>query len=289
LRSVDIALEYRGVLPGDNLAGKVIIRTDNAFDCNRVVVKLKSEERTECGSGDSRHVEKRTILSRVFRISEGMTIPEGNTQIPFSYKLPRGLSPSYKGWSGNIKHTIEAVVEVDWALDPKCKREYRVFQKKPPYLKFATDTRAWSKENNELHVRLDDNVLRLDKGILVRFQVSQRERMNGVRLDIRKSEKYECGWGNKSHDWNIRRKYFELKDDDWGRWKELVIGEKWQYHLPFTSQLFQVSYYLKVTLEISWDFDQSVTFPLRFSDIAPEEPKADILDEIAMDLGMDDW
>ena len=289
MRSVEIWLENRRVLPGDTLAGKVFIKTNNAFDCNRVVLKLKSEERTECGSGDSRHVEKRTILSRVFRICEGMTVPEGVTQIPFSYKLPKGLPPTYRGGSGNITHSIEAVVEVDWAIDPKCKLQYRVVQQKPPYIQFATDTRAWSKENKELHVRLDDNVLRLDKGIRVHFQVDQRERMNRVRLDIRKSEKYECGWGNKSQDWNIRTKYFELRDGDWGRWKELVIGENWQYHLPFTSQLYRISYYLKVTLEISWDFDRSLTFPLRFSDVAPEEPKSDILDEIAMDLGMDDW
>ena len=292
MRSVDIALENRRVLPGDTLAGKVIVRTDEAFDCNRVVLKLKSRERTECGSGDSRHVEEESILSKVFRLCEGMTVSEGNTEIPFSYKLPKGLPPSYEGWNGNITHTIEAVVEVDWALDPKLKREYRVLQKRPPYIQFATDTRAWSKENAELHGRLDDNVLRLDKGIVVRYYVDQGKRMNAVRFEIKKLEKYKCGWSDKSHESPVREKYVELLDDDWGRWKELVIGEEWKHHLPFASQLFQLSYYLKVTLEVGWDFDRSVVFPLRFSDVTPKEliePDVDLFGEIAKDLGMDDW
>jgi len=292
LRSVDIALENRRVLPGDTLAGKVIIRTDKAFDCNRVVLKLRSRERTTCGSGEHRHVEEKSVLSKVFRISEGRTIPEGNMEIPFSYKLPRGLPPSYEGWSGNITHSIEAVVEVDWALDPKFKREYRVIQERPPHIQFVTDTRSLSKENAELHVRLDDNVLRLDKGILVRFQIDQGKRMNAIRLDIKKSEKYKCGWSDKSHDSTVSVKYIELNEDDWGRWKELIIGENWKHHLPFTSYLYQVSYYLQVTLEIGWDFDRSVIFPLRFSDGAPEKPKEpedNLFGEIAKDLGMDDW
>ncbi len=292
VRSVDIALENRRVLPGNNLAGKVIIRADKAFDCNRVVLKLKSRERTTCGSGEHRHVEEKTVLSKVFMISEARTIHEGNTEIPFSYKLPRGLPPSYEGWSGNIIHSIEAVVEVDWALDPKLKIDYAVLQQRPPYIQFATDTKVWSRENAELQVRLDDNILRLDKGIQVHFIVDQGKRMNAVRLEIKKLENYKCGWGNKSHESNVREKYIELNNDDWGRWKETIMGEQWKHHLPFTSQLFQVSYYLKVTLEIGWDFDRSVTFPLRFSDVAPEKAKeseVDLFDQIAIDLGMDDW
>jgi len=286
LRSVDIAFESRRVLPGDTLSGKVIVRTDKPFDCNRVVLKFRSRERTEHGSGKHRRIDEEYLLTRVFRLSEGRTIPEGNTAIPFSFQVPRGLPPSYKGYNGDIKHTIEAVVEVDWALDPKMKREYRVLQQKPPYIPSTEDTQVLSKKESGLHVRLDSNILRMDSGILVRFKVEKKKRMRRVRIDIRRREEAKCDWHNMKRDSNMRRRYVNLGEDDWGRWKEKFIGEKWEYHLPFKSKLFRVRYYLEVTLEVGWGFDPSVQIPLIFSDIEPEQ---DVLEEIAMDLGFDEW
>jgi len=286
LRSVDIAFESRRVLPGDTLSGKIIIRTDKSFDCNRVVLKFRSRERTEHGSGDHRTIDEEFHLSRVFRISEGRTIPEGNTPIPFSFQVPRGLPPSYNGYNGDIKHTIEAVVEVDWALDPKMKREYRVLQPRPPYLPEVVDTKGLSKEDGVLRVELYSNILRMDSGILVRFQLGQRKRMERVRVDIRRREESKCSWHEMKHDSNVRRKFIEIGEDDWGRWKEQSIGEKWDYHFPFKSKLFHVRYYLEVTLEVGWDLDPSIKMPLIFSD---GEPEQDVLDEIAMDLGFEDW
>lgn len=291
LRSVDIAFESRRVLPGDSLSGKVIIRTDKSFECNRVVLKACSKERTEYGSGENRRVDEEYLLSRVFRISEGRTIPEGNTAIPFSFRIPGGMPPSYRGYQGDIKHTVEAVVEVDWALDPKAKREYRVLQNRPPYIPSVGDTRGLTKEDNGFHVRLDENVLRLDRGIHVRCEVAeQKERMNRIRVDIVKREDSKCHRHQMKNESNVRRRYLQLGKDDWGRWKELSIGDNWQYHLPFNSRLFRISYFLKVTLEISWELDPSVRFRLKFSDIAPEPvEEQDVLGEIAMDLGFDEW
>ncbi|MGY5858704.1 MAG: sporulation protein [Candidatus Thorarchaeota archaeon] len=286
MRSVQIQFDNRRVLPGETLSGNVIVKTDSAFECNRVVLKFRSRERTEKGSGENRRVEEKTILSRVFRISEGGIIPEGTTTIPFSFQIPRGLAPSYKGYNGDILHTIEAVVEVDWAIDPKMKREYRVLQRRPPYIPAVGDTRGFSKENGGLHIRLDSNIFRLDKGILVRFKVDERKRMRRVRFDIRKREVGQCGWGEVKHESHIRRRYSNIGPDDWGRWKEVYIGEGWQSHLPFSSRLFRITYTLKVTLEIGWDLDPSISVRLRFSDYEPEE---DILDKIADDLGFKDW
>ena len=286
MRSVDIVFENRRVLPGDTLSGKVVIRTDEPFDCNRVVLKFKSRERTQHGSGDNRRVDTKNILSRVFRISEGKNIPAGNSAIPFSFQVPKGIPPSFQGYHGDIKHTIEAVVEIDWALDPKLKLEYTVIQHRPPYIPVVGDTRVLSKEDDGLHVRLDSDVLRMDTGIFVRFEVEQKKRMRRVRIDIRKRQEAKCGWNQLSHESNVRREYVNLGEEDWGRWKECTIGENWKYHLPFSSQLFRVGYYLQVTLEVGWDIDPSLRFPLTFSD---NEPEKDVLDEIAMDLGLEEW
>jgi len=116
--------------------------------------------------------------------------------------------------------------------------------------------------------------------------VDDRKRMQGVRFEIRRREDIKCGWSDADNSTTIRRKYHELNPDDWGRWLEIQIGEDWQYHVPFKSLLFRVTYHLKVTLEIGWDMDPEINIPLIISDCAPE---TDVLDSIAAELGMDDW
>ena len=286
MRSVDIVFDSKRVLPGETLTGNVVVKTDKEFECNRVVLKIVSKERTEVGSGENSRSDEKYLVSRVFRISEGGIIQTGSTSFPFSYKVPRGLAPSYEGYHGWIRHTVEGVVEVNWALDPKMTEEYRVLQERPLARPEIIDTTAISKTENGLQVQLDENYVRLDSGILVRFKVDDRKRMRAVRVEIIKREDVKCGWSDAKNESSVRRKYIELNPEDWGRWKEIRIGEKWQYHLPFQSLLFNMSYHLKVTLEIGWDFDPEIKIPLRISDNAPEE---DVLDQIAMDLGLDDW
>ncbi|TFG97831.1 hypothetical protein E4H12_07640 [Candidatus Thorarchaeota archaeon] len=286
LRSVDIIFDSRRVLPGETLTGNVVVKTDKEFECNRVVLKVVSKERTEVGSGDSRRVDEKHIVSRVFRISEGGIIQAGTTSFPFSYNVPRGLAPSYKGYYGWIKHTVEGVVEVDWALDPKMTIEYRVIQNRPPCRPEIVDTKAISETENGLYVQLNENCVRLDSGILVGFKVDDRKRMRAVRFDIMKLEDVKCGWSKTKHHSSVQNKYYELNPDDWGRWQEIQIGEDWRHNIPFKSLLFHLSYYLKVTLEIDWGSDPEIIIPLTISDSAPEE---DVLDEIAKDLGLDDW
>jgi hypothetical protein len=181
---------------------------------------------------------------------------------------------------------VEGVVEVNWALDPKKKEEYRVIQKRPQYIPEKVDVRGVSESKDGLHVRLNEACIRLDSGIRVNFKVDNRERMQAVRFEIRRRERAKCGWSKMKNDHTIQRKYYELNPDDWGRWKEMQIGEIWKHHIPFRSQLFSISYHLKVTLEIGWDFDPAIIIPVTISDSAPEP---DVFDEIAKDVGFDDW
>lgn len=270
LRSVDIEFDSKRVLPGDTLSGRVVIKTDKAFDCNRVVLKALSRERTEYGSGKHKSIDEKCHMTRVFRLSESRTIPEGTTTVPFSFQLPRGLPPTYGQWSSFIKHTVEGVVEVDWALDPKSTQEFHVLQTRPPYLSEDTGIESVPKSNEGLHVQLSSNILRMDSGILVGFKVDDEKRKRRVRLDIIRRQDTKCRWHETVSRKTMREKNYELEPDDWGRWKEIQIGEEWRFHLPFKSTLIRVSYYLKVTYEIGLKLDSSIEIPLRFSDFAPD-------------------
>ena len=286
LRSVSIEFDNHRVLPGDTLAGRVVIETDEAFDCNRVVLKALSRERTEYGSGDSRSNEEKIHMSRVFQISEGRTLPEGTTTIPFSFQIPEGLPPTYNQFTNFIDHSVEGVVEVDWALDPKSKQEFHVLQTRPQYLTDDIGGETIPKSDEGLHIQLSSNILRLDTGILVGFKVDDKKRMRRVRFEIRKREDIKCRWHETSRKTTMREKNYELEPDDWGRWKEIRIGEDWRFHLPFNASLIRVSYLLKVTLEIGLKLDPSIEIPLRFSDFAPDTDAPDVF---ALDLGMDGW
>ncbi|MCK4567952.1 MAG: sporulation protein [Candidatus Thorarchaeota archaeon] len=285
MRAVNIEFDNHRILPGDTLSGRVVVKTDKAFDCNRVVLKALSRERTEYGSGDNRSIDEECHMTRVFRLSESRTIPEGTTIIPFSFQLPRGLPPTYRRFSNFIRHTVEGVVEVDWALDPKFTQEFHVLQTRPPHLSDDVGVETATKSDEGLHIQ-SSGILRMDTGILVGFKVDEEKRMRRVRFDIVKREDAKCRWHETSSKKTMRQKYFELERDDWGRWKEIQFGEEWRFHLPFKSSLIRVSYYLKVTLEIGLRLDPSIEIPLRFSDFAPD---IDVLNDIAYGLGLDDW
>ena len=286
MRSVNIILDNDRVLPSETVSGVIVVQTDEEFECNRVVLKVLSKERTEHGSGDNQYIDEENIMSRVFRVSEGRVIPVGKTTFEFSFLLPRGLPPTYYGYNGHIKHTLEAVVEVNWALDPKMTVEYRVLQKKPPYISETIDAAVPSQSEGGLHVRLDSNILRMDKGILVRFEFEDRKRMRRVRCEVIKREDYKCGRSNLHSDTSLRTTHYEIGPDDWGRWMDLRVGERWRHHLPFESLLYKISFYLKVTLEVGLRLDPSVKFLLRFSDFTPEENE---FDEETSDSVFADW
>ncbi|TFG32972.1 hypothetical protein EU527_09005 [Candidatus Thorarchaeota archaeon] len=286
MRIVDIHFQNRRLLPGDILAGVVEIKTNKPFGCNRVVLKLKGKEHTEYSAGENRVSDDKTIIGRVFRVSEGKTIPEGITRIPFSIDLPKQLSPTYEGTYGRIEYTLEAVVEVNWTLDPKCKKEFRVLQNRPPYIEDSIGLEPSTITDDELQVQLDEKCLRLDTGINVQFKVKERSRVRGVRFEIIREEDAVCRSRTLNRKSAIVRKIYPIASDDFGRWLDINIGEKWRYHLPFLSGLFKITYFLKVTLDVGLDFDPSIEFPLKFSDIVPER---DVLEEIAIDLGFREW
>ncbi|MBN2230538.1 MAG: sporulation protein [Candidatus Thorarchaeota archaeon] len=283
MREVQIVYENKRVLPGETLIGKVYVKTDNLLECNKVVLKVKGREHTEYSSGDTKSTDERYHISRVFKIGERGIIGIGVTEFPFSVQIPRGIPPSYQGYNGTIEYTTEAVVEMNWTIDPKCKKEFRVIQERPPIIKHNLDSRHFKKTCGALQVEIDDDFLGMQSGLDVRFKVSDRSRVKGVSFEIVQQEKCKCDWHDLNHKSIIVGKYCPFSDNDLERWKELSIGEQWMHHLPFRGELIHVSYYLKVALDISLGFDPEIIAPLKFAD---EESIDDSFDKVEDNL---DW
>jgi len=282
LRSVSIFLDENSIFPGERLVGQVTIRTNKSFECNRVVLKVVGKEKTVHGSGEYQITQEKYHISRVFRILEGGIVPEGVTRLPLSFTLPRGIPPSYKGFNGSIEYTIESVVEVNWALDPRIKESFNVLQERPPKIPENTDIRPLTDASGSLYVHLDSNILRKKRGINVRFRVSERSRVRGVQLEIRRREEAKCYQHSMKQDTIIDDRYCPLTIDDFDIWKEIRLGEGWSHGISFYGDLISVSYHVKVCLDVALGFDPEIIIPLRISDEASFD---DMLDAIENDLG----
>ncbi|MGD9397213.1 MAG: hypothetical protein PVJ05_12350 [Candidatus Thorarchaeota archaeon] len=265
MRSADIKFSQRSAEPGGIISGVVLVETDKTFECNRVILKVKGKERTEIGSGDSK-------------------IADEHYHIKGKIELSEGLPPTYSGYNGWIEYSVEAVVEMDWTIDPKITRRFRVIPFQPAYIPEPDGYDPINKDKDILHVELLSNILRMKEGISVRFMGEEHSRVNGVRLELRRRETVRCQRRESTHDVTIKEKFIPITFREFDRWREETIGEGWR-HIPFQSKLIETFYFLKVTLEMRWELDPFVRFRLKISGEKLKEDVEDLFADFAFDLG----
>ena len=286
MRFVDIKFSEREARPGGIISGVVVIDATKAFECNKVILKIKGKEKTELGSGDTRITDEVVHVDGKMTLCEAMEIPCGRSELPFKFTLDEGLPPTYSGNSGWIGYSVEAVVEMSWTLDPKMTRQFTVL---PVHLEYISEPDGYSpinKDENKLHIELQSDILRINKGIPVRFMVEEHSRVNGVRLELRRSESVLCANSKSTHDDTLKRKFIPLSSEDFHCWQEEIVGEGWR-RVPLKSKLIATTYFLKVVLEMRWELDPFVNIPVRISGEKSDEDADDIFDSIAYDLGFD--
>ena len=286
MRFVDIKFSEREARPGGIISGVVVVDTDKTFGCNRVVLKIKGKEKTELGSGDSKITDEVILVNRRITLCETLEVPCGRSEFPFTFTLEEGLPPTYSGYSGWIEYSVEAVVEMNWTLDPKMTRRFRVLPIYPDYIPELDGYNPVNKDEDKLHIELQSDILRINKGIPVRFMVEEHSRVNGVRLELRRSESVMCANSKSTHDDTLKRKFIPLSSEDFHCWQEEIVGEGWR-RVPLKSKLIATTYFLKVVLEMRWELDPFVNIPVRISGEKSDEDADDIFDSIAYDLGFD--
>ena len=286
MRFVDIKFSEREARPGGIISGVVVVDTDKTFECNRVVLKIKGKEKTELGSGDSKITDEVILVNRRITLCETLEVPCGRSEFPFTFTLEEGLPPTYSGYSGWIEYSVEAVVEMNWTLDPKMTRRFRVLPISPDYIPELDGYNPVNKDEDKLHIELQSDILRINKGIPVRFMVEEHSRVNGVRLELRRSESVRCAGSKGTHDDTQKRRFIPFSLEDFNSWQEEIVGEGWR-RVPFRSKLITTTYFLKVTLETRWALDPYIKIPVRISGEKPDEDVDDIFDSIAYDLGID--
>ena len=269
MRKIEIQLNDETFTPGDAVEGHVLVTCDNDFRCERLHVTLFGEEVARvvihAGKVTIVHEDKREHVNVIFHLTEGLTIPMGESRYDFSINLPPDIPGSYKGTYGWIKYRLEAKAEIVRARDLKSKLDFSLKRKQGvdiesiPEPKSGLVEREWitlfKVETDKDHFVLGDN---LD----FRFLVDREASIRGVRAEVVRQEHVEP----KGHKMDSKKKLAEIyfKDDDLRRdsWVEATIQTDSNWTESFTSELIEYRHFLKVTLDIARRRDKVIEIPI---------------------------
>ncbi|MFW9963534.1 MAG: hypothetical protein ACFFCX_08225 [Candidatus Sifarchaeia archaeon] len=283
MREVTIYTEKDQYLPGDKISGHILVSTDKPFTCNRIMLKIRGKEYTHYQAGKVHVSETNDLLNEEINIWEGGDIQSGDSRFEFEFMLPEDIPPVHKGVFGVIDYSIEAVAEVDRALDPKSKRDLRIGTFPPPYIPEPLDQAPLREEKENLQAEIPTDIIRPNREFVVRFMVGERSRIKGVRLDIAQREDVSCQGRSLNSMKLVREKHIPITYNDYERWIEETLFEDWNTLLPFEGKLIKSSIVLKVVLEIGLSLDPSIELPLKLSG---EEKTEDIqFESIDLDFG----
>lgn len=283
MRDVTIYLEKNEFFSGEEVVGHVVVKTDSTFSCNRVILKIEGKEYTHYQAGKVHVSDTHPLMGEELTIWEGGNINSGDTKFEFQFKLPEELPPVYEGSFGIIDYSIEAVVEVDRALDPKQKIPLVVKNRPPEFIPEQSDQLPIRKEDEHIQAEIPTDIVRPRKGFVVRFLVKERSRIKGVRLDIIRQEDAICQRRELDSKKELYQKQIPISYNEYGTWIEETIHEDWLTYIPFEGKLIKTSLLLKVVLEIGLAMDPEIWFPLRLSGEKGKDD--DQFDVIEMDLG----
>jgi hypothetical protein len=283
MRDVTIYLEKNEFFSGEEVAGHVVVKTDSTFSCNRVILKIEGKEYTHYQAGKVHVSDTHPLMGEELTIWEGGNINSGDTKFEFQFKLLEELPPVYEGSFGIIDYSIEAVVEVDRALDPKQKIPLVVKNRPPEFIPEQSDQLPIRKEDEHIQAEIPTDIVRPRKGFVVRFLVKERSRIKGVRLDIIRQEDAICQRRELDSKKELYQKQIPISYNEYGTWIEETIHEDWLTYIPFEGKLIKTSLLLKVVLEIGLAMDPEIWFPLRLSGEKGKDD--DQFDVIEMDLG----
>jgi hypothetical protein len=283
MRDVTIYLEKNEFFSGEEVVGHVVVKTDSTFSCNRVILKIEGKEYTHYQAGKVHVSDTHPLMGEELTIWEGGNINSGDTKFEFQFKLLEELPPVYEGSFGIIDYSIEAVVEVDRALDPKQKIPLVVKNRPPEFIPEQSDQLPIRKEDEHIQAEIPTDIVRPRKGFVVRFLVKERSRIKGVRLDIIRQEDAICQRRELDSKKELYQKQIPISYNEYGTWIEETIHEDWLTYIPFEGKLIKTSLLLKVVLEIGLAMDPEIWFPLRLSGEKGKDD--DQFDVIEMDLG----
>lgn len=261
MREIDIDLNRNAYLAGGRVNGTVTVRTDEYFDCDDFYVYVRGDEKTRIsvGSGDDRRTYRgyTRLVEHKLDINDIRKFGAGETSMDFTFVLPNGLPPTYKGTGARIRYWMHAKAEISWSLDPEQQREFWVFS---PGTR-AKSTRHTASDEHEgqkaLEIQLKEPIIRLGDTIPFRFQVASGIEARGVRAElVHCQDRKARGHSRRTQNVLVHREIpeTEIQRDRWIDWS---VPTRQDFPPTFRTRLITSWYFLKVTLDRPWRFDKS--------------------------------
>ncbi len=262
-------LSKEAFAPRERIDGKVVSMCDKSFSCNRVTLALHGEEmsRVVHGSGKSRHVhtEKREHMNEQLELLGPSEFSEGENACDFSLVLPEHLPASFAGTYSHIEYILKANIEISRALDQGCKKAIYVQRTVPPLM--PSEDRGVIEQDGTpiVSVELEKDIVQPGQLFPVRFMVSGDREFRAVRMQVITRESVSPNGNHAQHDSPLAEVYRRKEDISPESWNEISLGVPLRCTPPFQTDLIGFAYWLKVTLDIAWQFDKVLFMPLRFS------------------------
>jgi hypothetical protein len=269
MRRISLNLEKKTYLPGDRIEGLVIVSTDEYFECNRVVLSIKGQERSRVvrGSGDTRRVylEKKQHINKQNELVGATAIQAGETSFPFSFVLPRNIPCSFQGTYGKIEYKLEAKVEVSWAIDPKVRQKVTINTKQEMPNEQSVYETLDKNGARLLSVQLPSDMIRLGRNYAIKLMVSSEAKIRGVRIELVHHESVSPKGHKATRKQKLAKLFLKELELPREMWINATISTPNEWLLPFKSELIETYYKLKVTLDIAWRIDKTIWIPLKMT------------------------
>ena len=269
MRKISLNLEKKTYFPGDRIEGFVTVSTDEYFECNRVVLSIKGQERSRVvrGSGDTRRVylEKKQHINERIELVGSTGIQAGDTNFPFSFVLPENIPHSFQGTYGRVEYKLEAKVEVSWAIDPKTRKKFAVGRKHEMPIAHSVSTNLDDDDAGLLSVQLSSDVIHLGSDYPIKLMVSSEAKMRGVRVELIYHEFVSPKGHKATKKQTLVKLYLAELELPRQMWINATIGTQNEWLQPFKSELIETYYKLKVTLDIAWRIDKTIWIPLKIT------------------------
>ena len=267
MRAVGIALSREVFAPGDCIDGQVVVQSDKPFNCGHLSVGLCGEEmsRVVHGGGEDSHVhkEKRTHIDYRLPLWGPGEMPAGEGRFDFSFILPSGIPPSYAGAHASISYVLKTNVDIPRAFDLNCSRSVQVVWVGSPIVRERKTGIIEHAGVRVLYIEVESDLIGPGVDIPLRFILSGEAKCRGIRLQILSCESVAPEGCSKTSENIVSDSYYRVDEIHPGLWAEHLFTMDAHLPPPFMTELIELTYSLKVTLDIPWGPDEQISIPLR--------------------------
>lgn len=266
MKKVEIKLPKKFYEAGETVDGTLIIKSNKEFSCEIIWISFTGIEESRITVGSGRHkreiVEQRDHVREETTIAKKATLQEGENHFNFSFKIPDEAPATFVGAYSSIRYHLEAKIEISWAFDKSDTQEVRVKQEHEPPAISSESTSV--EEDGIIIARLEVPDIRMIPGkrFPIRLCIDPDIKMRGVRVEILQIEKVAPQGRERIGIRTISETYIEDTELVRGKWFEPTLLTYPAWPFPFKSDLIDIHFELKVTLDIPWKFDKVMKVPV---------------------------